>query len=264
MFNINEFLQNVANRGGLARTNLFAVEMPLPPIFQQAGSSYANMAKDLHFYCMATELPGLSLETVDIRRYGYGPTEKNPYNAKFADLDLIFLGDQIGGVYTYFQEYLKAIVNTDSRQGFNQATGIEYDGLPPGGSIQGNQFPYELNYKQTYCVDMNINLYEPTGVIADAYQLTIQQAFPILMDDVQLSWDDNNSFMKIPIKFAFFDYYRTTAKSGPPNITFNTAATVAQNLAQIVNAGGQVGASGSASFITALNQMAQQYNGGGQ
>jgi len=259
IFNINEFKTTLANRGGLARTNLFAVEIPLPPIFQQAGSNYANMAKDLHFFCLATELPGMSLETTDIRRYGYGPTEKNPYNVKFADLDLVFMGDQIGGIYTYFQEWLKAICNSDSRQGWNQATGIEYDGTPPNGSIQGNQFAYELNYKQTYCVDMNINLYDPTGTIQEAYQLTIQQAFPILMNDIQLSWDDNNSFMKIPVKFAFYDYYRTNAKSGPSSITFNSAATIAQNLAQI--AGGGVAASGSQSFITALNQMAQQYNG---
>jgi len=261
MFNINEFLTTVANRGGLARTNLFAVEIPLPAIFQLSGTDYANMAKDLHFFCLATELPGLALETSEIRRYGYSPTEKNPYNVKFADLDLVFIGDQIGGIYTYFQEWLKAIVNTDSSQGFNQATGIEYDGTPPSGSIQGNQFAYEVNYKQTYCVDMNINLYEPTGAIADAYQLTIKQAYPIMIDDIQLSWDDNNSFMKIPVKFAFFDYYRTNAKSGPPSITFNSAATIAQDLAQIVNGGGQVGASGSASFITALAQMAQQFNG---
>lgn len=225
MFNIAEFSSIVAKNKGYQRSALFSVEMPVPPILLAAGGLYQQIGRDLRFYCEGVNLPGIQLQTIDVNHYGYGPNTQKPIVPFFAGLDLDFLSDQLGGVYNFFEQWIKAICNFDSRKGMTGATGLN------------NQFPYELSYKKNYAVDININSFAPTGMNEQkkpgpikATQLTIQQAYPIFLGDIQYNWGDSKGIVKIPIHFTFFDYYQTNVASGPRSAETRTSVDTLNNL----------------------------------
>jgi hypothetical protein len=160
-----------------------------------AGSILPNL---LAFYATATNLPGVKIQTQDVRRYGYGANEEKPVVPIFDGIDLVFFGDQQGGVLNYFQQWINYIVFFDSSHGFTST------------SASGSQ-PYELQYKQNYATGATIELISPAGTIETT--VTFNQAFPTFIKDVQLDWEDNKSVMKIPIHFSFYDYFQVSGNS---------------------------------------------------
>ena len=67
---IQGFRSRIDNLGGLQRPNLFYVTIPNPRILQ--GDIGPIL---LPFLTESAALPGVSLATSDVRRYGYGPNE---------------------------------------------------------------------------------------------------------------------------------------------------------------------------------------------
>lgn len=153
----------------------------------------------LQFYATATNLPGVKINTTDIRRYGYGAMEEKPVEPAFPGIDLVFYGDQQGGVLNYFQQWLNYIVAFDSSKTF---TSTNANGMQP----------YEVQYKVNYAVGATIELISPAGTICTV--VTFNQAFPTFIKDVQLDWEDSKTIMKIPVHFSFYDYFQTSAGSG--------------------------------------------------
>ena len=229
MFNVNEFSSTLSKVGGLQRNNLFAVEIPLPNMFfqaggqlPQAGTRLSAISKKLHFFCEATNLPGIEIETSQVRRYGYGAIEEKPHNAIMGGLTLNFYGDARGAILNFFQQWMKFIVNFDSRGNFNNATGLSLE----NGSLKGNQFPYEVNYKIDYAVDITVNQFDQTGQFTNS--VVCRMCFPKFMPDINLSWAHNDDFMKIPVNFSMLDFYNPNLQLGAGVLSFATAASATE------------------------------------
>ena len=81
-FNISTF-RSVVNKSGVMRNNKFLARIPMPygMTFARTGgkSRLQEASRYLEVWCESTNIPGVSLATNGIRRYGYGNVEKKPY-----------------------------------------------------------------------------------------------------------------------------------------------------------------------------------------
>jgi hypothetical protein len=142
--------------------------------------------------------------TGDIRRYGYGPIEKNPYVSHHNDPNFQFIADGKMAIWTYFQQWMKLIINYDMRAGIMGRTGVG----APGGERARDQLPYEIAYKEDYAVDVEVILYSWEG--EKRQKIVLREAYPIFVGDIPLNWDDVNRYVQIPVTLTMFDWYNET------------------------------------------------------
>ena len=78
------------------------------------------------------------------------------------------------------------------------------------GEVAGNfSDPYLVKYKNQYRSSVNIINYHESGKrIAD--QVSLLNAYPIDIKDIQLNWGDTNQMMIVPVTFTYFDFIDST------------------------------------------------------
>jgi hypothetical protein len=185
---ISGFRSTINNLGGLQRSNQFYVTIPNPRILQGDIGPIT-----LPFLTESAVLPGVSLATSEIRRYGYGPTEKKPYAPVFTDQQMTFLGDGSGVVHKFFYKWMNGI--------------IKYDEFPRGRPGYNNVRPFEVEFKRNYAVDITISCIDE--IEKKIIEVTLYDAFPIFVGDVALNWADNDSFVRFPVTFTYYKWKRT-------------------------------------------------------
>jgi hypothetical protein len=186
---INKFRSTISAKNGLLRTNKFYVEIGPPPMMAGAGN---EVAKIIPFLTEATNVPGMSLATSEIRRYGYGPIERKPYAPVFTDQTFTFLGDGTGQVHQFFYSWMNGIVKSD-RMPYS-SFGVGYNGLRP----------FEVEYKSEYATDIRITVLDEAN--KKVIVVILHEAYPIFMGDTALSWADNDNIMRFPVTFTFFNW----------------------------------------------------------
>jgi hypothetical protein len=142
------------------------------------------------------------LSTNEIRRYGYGNVEKRPYVAINNDVSLSFLSDSNADVWTFFQQWIRMIVNYDMRHGI-------YNPAKNNGVLKG-QKPFELGYKYEYCSDVEVIVFNEQG--KETLKVILREAYPTFVGDVQLNWGDTNSIARIPVTLTVYDWYNVDTR----------------------------------------------------
>ena len=186
---MNNFLSTINRYNGLTRPSYFYIEIAPPKCMKFRASE----ASDLAFLAESANLPGVALATSEIRRYGYGPTEKKPYAPVFTDTTLSFMVDGQGMIQKFFASWLGSIVH------FSQT--------PSGKSyMTGDNMldPFEVNFKDQYETDILITTVNDNN--DDIITYRFKRAFPIFMGDVALSWADSDSIARLPITFTFYNW----------------------------------------------------------
>jgi hypothetical protein len=190
---LNDFRSSLNKFNGLARSSLFHVTIPVPKMMAGStqGDNIVNSA-ELSLLCEQATLPGVSLATTEIKRHGYGAVEKKPYTAVFTDQTFNFYGDNKGSVHKYFYSWMNGIVKTDLNP--NERALLGYNGLSP----------FEVEFKENYAVDIIITCVDE--VKQDIIICKLNQAYPIFLGDVSLSWADTDTIMRLPITFTFYNW----------------------------------------------------------
>ena len=194
-FNINSFKSHVG-RSGMLQNNKFLCRFYVPVGMQAAGENnadYREIARLLEYWCEATNLPGVALNIHEVRRYGYGPFEKRPHAPQFTDLNLQFYADSGGAIWTFWQQWIKLVMNYDFRNGIRGRTGA------------ADMEPYELNYRDQYVADVEINVYDNAGKLSMTTML--REAYPVFVGDIPLNWGDQSNLMRIPVTLTFADWF---------------------------------------------------------
>jgi hypothetical protein len=186
---LNNFLGAVSKLKGFTRPAYFYVEIA-PPLMMRSES---NDARTLSLLCESANLPGVSLATSDIRRYGYGPVERKPYAPVFVDSTMTFLADGSGMVQKFFYKWMNGIVKFDE---------MPYG--PVGQAGARSLSPFEVNYKEQYATDILITTVDEAN--NDILTVRFREAFPIFMGDVNLGWGDTDSISRLPITFTYFNW----------------------------------------------------------
>jgi hypothetical protein len=155
--------------------------------------SERDTMRNLAFLSESTNLPGVALQTSEVRRYGYGPTERKPYLPSFIDTNFSFFVDGSGLIQKFFYKWMNGIVKFDETV---NGSGATYG----TNTLQ----PFEVNYKDQYATDILITTVDENN--NDIINVRLTKAFPIFMGDISLGWGDTDSISRLPITFTYFNW----------------------------------------------------------
>ena len=209
-FNVNEMLGTINANGGISRASKFMVNITPP-----ASMGLAN--PDLTFFCEAAQLPGLIFQADDVKMSGYGNSEKRPHNISFTDMPLTFFNDTDGNVLKFFHKWFQTVYNFNS-------------GDNPLGTTQDlpiNTFAYPKDYWGTITINHydDVQASEGSDSPPTVVSYTLYQAFPISLQDVQVSWDATDTLVRIPLSFAYKYWKADTMEPGSVDARSRARAT---------------------------------------
>ncbi len=128
------------------------------------------------------ELPSINLVTQKVNRYGIGLSQMFPTNVQFQEtISLTFLETANSLIHKFFHDWVNHIFN--------------YSGYVNG--------IYLAEYKNRYASIMEIKVYLDEGPNYISNKIILTDVFPTQISEVPLSWGDNNTHMRITVKFAF-------------------------------------------------------------
>ena len=174
--------------GGIAYNNKYMVTINKPPAFELPGG--AQMRQRLGLLCDTTSLPTKSLATYE--KQIYGPIKAMPYRMTFTEASMSFIMTDRMIEKDYFDAWQNKIVDQKS----------------------GN-----LGYFDDYVCDINIKKFERTAIDMGSgvsYEITLFDAWPSIVAEIQLSHSGGTEAMKLPITFQFKKWKAgAAAASGP-------------------------------------------------
>ncbi len=211
-FNVENFVARVNEAGGLVQNNKFRLLITPPPIFKSSQNyndeikaNLVDGARTLEYFCSSATIPGVNLNTHEVRRYGYGPMEKRPYSVSFADATFNIYFDSRRKNYDFFQTWVSSIMDYDVNNSTNSK--------------------FLLEYKSEYKSTIDLLVHDNSGFIVGHY--VMDEAFPISIGDIPLNWGDTNSIIKIPVTFTFFTWRNENVQN---NARFETVSSRIPNL----------------------------------
>jgi hypothetical protein len=161
--------------------------------------------KDLIFLCAKAAIPGLDFSTTSIQKLGYGTRDMLPVSRQPKTINLSFYVDVSGAFYGFFTKWMSNIINWN-----NQAVGsLTSDGA----------FFNEVHYKRNY-ISPAIDIYVYDAAGNTFIQVTLIEAFPIGLGEVDLMWTQQNDIAIVNVKMA----YKTWKSNymSPTNIASNS------------------------------------------
>ena len=208
-FNARDFQAYIADTGVL-QTNKYDVTISSDNSdgvggFNVSGADGSTMniydsAQDMTYRCISASLPGLTMRTADIARFGVGVSEKMPYSAGYTDVSLTFLMDRYGSQYNFWYTWFNYFFGVSGEETLTNVYGSYQVGAT---GPQGRSF-YTTEYKDNYSATININVYDLQG--NPNIQTTLFKAYPISINDVGLNWTDNNNLIKLTITLTFREW----------------------------------------------------------
>jgi len=177
-YSVQDILGSI-NKNGWLSSNKFQVMISTPITLK---SSIDDSL--LTFRAEDCRLPGVTYMASDVNRFGIGPMQKMPYNVLFADTSITFIADKNGAIYNYFYNWMNTI--------------FEFSGQ---NSTHGS---YQTEYKDNYTTDIQIIVYDNNGNQVQTAKFL--DAFPISLNEIPLSWNQNNQLLKVTVGFSFRDW----------------------------------------------------------
>lgn len=113
---INDFTSNIVN--GLSRTNRYAVDLTIPTVIRPdiQGAYTPDDNRRLLLMCDQLQLPGLNINTTQIRTYG--EIREMPYEFNYDPIQLSFYVDTEMIIKSIFDAWIKSVQN-DIMRNFN-------------------------------------------------------------------------------------------------------------------------------------------------
>lgn len=178
-FDIIDFKANALKRDGILPKNRFIFSFTSPISVPSAIGE-----RDLRYYCHSISLPGRNVELGSHKRYGVGFVEKNVLNGSIQDFQASFLADGNGDVIGLFDTWFQYM--TGSKQHLDNSDDM-----------------FTVPYRDEIVTNATLEIYDYTNKSVKVYGL--KEIFPVAIGDVQLAWEDQNSFYTVPITFNVFN-----------------------------------------------------------
>lgn len=166
MANINDFLASF--KTDVARPNRFDVMIPIPVQLM----AYYGTAKNLTFRCETAELPSVTYETFEQKIYG--PTEKYPHQKNYNESTFTFMVSDDMSEKVFFDAWME-LINPSST--------------------------YDFPYKMDYVTEITVNQYDVNGNVS--YSISLDDAFPISVNQLDLDWSHVDGYHKLSVVFAY-------------------------------------------------------------
>lgn len=217
-FNLTEFKAQMDWFGGPARGALFEVQIVnFPGVKSRANS------RDLVFFCKNATIPGMIFNGVT-----YEPVAQMrkimPMTWNPEPVQTIFLLDSDHQVLSFFHSWAQNIINYSTAAGsFSEV---------------GGKLPFEIGYKDEYAATVIIRQYSTNyHKSGQYYEVVLKNAFPMMIGDVDLSWENNDQFSVLPVSFQYDEIQYTGERIGSPTARFGRG----NGLLGLLNAVGSFG-----------------------
>ncbi len=181
-FNVSDIKANINKYEGPMRTSHFSVAIT-PPIglTNRVNESDTGLsARDLVYLAEAAELPGISLQTTEIKQMGYGLVDKRPYKSSFVDTNIRFVEDSNADSISFFHMWL------DSIAGF---------------ADRSNDGKDQMMYPDEYQTTIEVTQYDKTG--EKSMICSLYKAYPLTITPIALDWASQNEAAKFLVTFAY-------------------------------------------------------------
>lgn len=190
--NWSSAIRTELTRTDVLHSNLFVTRISPPEVLNTLYPRLADNITLLSYRTDSASIPGIQFSTSSIRRYGVGMEERKPMNATVIDQQFSFIGDRDGDVHRFFYAWMNCIIATD-------------EWVP---SLSKNQnrvdsdlSPGKVRFKNEYATTIVTSVYDK--VSDTVIQIKYHNAFPVFLGDVNLSWGDNNNFVRFPVTFTY-------------------------------------------------------------
>jgi len=228
-FNIQNFSSKISQHG-LAKNNLFFVELRVPPTILNEMAEIA-VVPDIRFFCRSVTLPEMDMITTDIQPQGFGSPQRRPQGMNFPIIPAVFMVDSNFGVMKFFHRWAQAIVNYDRSEGVR--------------GVVNNQLPFEMGYKDEYQTTMKVTVYSFGGgnETDSVYTYDLSGVYPVNIGNISESWESTSEVMTLPVGFTY-DTLKVTGAKTP-----------------VVQDTDGLGANGLLSWFSSINSVAQAIRG---
>ena len=221
-FNISDFKSTV-EASGFVQSNKYDVQIAIPAslagqsfIGNGGGSSFSSTSQDLMFRSVSASLPGVTMRTTDINRYGIGVYEKMPYSANYTDTSLTFICDRYSNVYNFWYLWFNYVFGTNG----NVTNSNVYGSYSTSGVGNAGRSFYTAEYKDNYSSTVTIRVYDTEGNVSMVFNL--YKAYPVTINDTPLNWTDNNNMVKLTVQMTFLEWDLNNTGNGSQGITIGT------------------------------------------
>ena len=177
------------HHGGIAYNDKYMVTLNKPPLGGTDLPGGDEMRRQLSLLCDTVTLPTKSLATYE--KSIYGPVKAMPYRMTFTEASMSFIMTDSMGEKHYFDAWQNMIVD--------QKTG-------------------NVGFFNDYICDITISKFgRAANDFGDrpTYEVTLFDAWPSIVSEVQLSHSGGTEAMKLPVTFQFKKWKSTEASIGP-------------------------------------------------
>lgn len=196
-FNISNFKSTFDRYGGPAKSSLFELRIAHRP---RKNTSRIG-AREFSFFCKNATVPGLSVQTAEDVKVGQ-LKKAFPTTLNKEPLQTIFMVDSDHEIHTFFVQWLQTVINFGT-------TGGMYSDID-------DQLPFEVGYKSDYSMDITIRHYTTDSLEFKYHETKFINAYPITMGDLELAWEDNDTFLTLPVTFEY-DRFQLSNEIGGTN-----------------------------------------------
>jgi len=188
--NVNQFANQLSDKLDYGRTNLFQVT--IPGTWQDSYNLSEYNGTDLRFMAKAASLPGKSLGTIDVKRFGAIYKVANDAIVDQFSITVLCSGDM--KERKFFDAWISGI------------HGQTKDNYTDG---QTNSDLYRMMYYDEYINKVYVESFGRDGKCE--YMVELQEAYPTNLGAVDLSWDTGD-VATFTVAFTFRNWVEV-----PPN-----------------------------------------------
>lgn len=185
----------------IARPARFNVSIPIPLKLV----AYRNIARTLEYRCEMAQFPSVSFATT--QRKIYGPPQIQPYLKEYNHTNMTFIVTDSMNEKMIFDNWME-LINPSST--------------------------YDFNYKSDYITPISINQYTVTDDLS--YSITLVDAFPIDVGQLDVDWNNENGPHKLAVVFAYHYWMQNSFQALTADIVNSGIATGVDIATQTVSA----------------------------
>ena len=179
-FSVDDFRSSF--KTGIASPTKFAFRFSgTPPCLQTSGTLFNDLSMHVH----RCALPDQSIVTANWQVHGGGPVVKYPYENSTQDITLEIVSSADHWEKQLFALWQKKIIN--------------YGILSKGSD-------FLVGYYKDYVVNAEIDVFTQQGNLS--HTIIIENAWPIQIAPVEMSWDSQNQYINllVTLTFAYWSY----------------------------------------------------------